>query len=188
MTGYPFAAVRCWVGIGLASWVLIANTGAQVVRDAETMAADGATLWQVVDRLTREFPLTKARVEGVLGAVLTERENSGNPLYLSYRSNRQKLNDGTVIANVDFRIKRTGNDVGFIVVDLEGTCIDYRAVNSHYQGLHITGVPRGGSLNEAITHAAILPWGKLSFGFARRNPDCLAWITVEPSFPDSSQR
>jgi hypothetical protein len=138
------------------------------------------TLWQAVEGLTQQVPFTKAKVEALLPVVLTERDAAGNALFHFFKSNRIELNDGAVIANVDLRIGRNGADPGLMVLEIEGACVTYGQVRRYYKDLQMSGVPRGGSLNEAVSHSASLPWGKLSFGFAQRNPDCLAWIAFDP--------
>ena len=66
------------------------------------------------------------------------------------------------------------------VLELGGPCVPLEEVRGHYGDLQITDTPHGHSLDEKTSYTAYLPWGELSFGFAERNPDCLASIVFEP--------
>ncbi|AQW30134.1 hypothetical protein ACKZDW_16590 [Ralstonia syzygii subsp. celebesensis] len=138
------------------------------------------TLWQAVDVLPRQIPFSKAKIENLLSAQLTETDEGGNDVFQFFKSSPVKLSDGVVIENIDLRIKRQGSHPGFMVLRVSGPCISLDMVRSHYGNLEVTDVPRGHSLEESTTHATTLPWGRLSFSFKERNPGCLASVTFKP--------
>ena len=142
------------------------------------------TLWQVVDALPRLIPFTKAGVEKLFSVHLAETDYTGNDVFQFYKSNPVQLPDGVVISNIDLRIRRKVGHPGFLSLSLESACVNLDQVRRRFGPLEITEIPRGHSLNEKTYHTARLPWGELSFGFAERNPDCLASIVFDPKKPD----
>jgi hypothetical protein len=166
--------------MSLAAW-LIAWGGADAQTKGKSMKHSPLSLWQVVAVLTEQPQYTKAKIEGLLPVTLVETNNAGgNEIFQFFKSDPVLLNDGSVILNIDLRIKRQGSHPGFLVLELGGTCVPLEEVRGHYGDLQITDTPHGHSLDEKTSYTAYLPWGELSFGFAERNPDCLASIVFEP--------
>ncbi len=147
------------------------------------MNAVELTWWQAVDALVKQIPFSKKKVETLLKTSLSETDNTGNDVFQFYESPPVTLKDGVVIRNIDLRIKRIGPHPGFMVLEIKGQCITLDQIRRRYGPLEITEAPRGRSLDEETSHSAMQPWGKLSFGFAERNPDCLASIVFNPK-PD----
>lgn len=147
------------------------------------MAGERMNLWQTIEGLTRRIPFTKAGVEAFLGVALRETEQS-NPHFQFFDGPEVALDQGVVIAALDLRIKRKGGHSGFLVLELAGPCITLPQVRSYYHQLELTQIPRGRSLDETTVHSAMLPWGKLSFGFREKNPDCLAMVVFDPKNPE----
>ena len=144
------------------------------------MKAVELTWWQAVDALVMQIPFSKQKVETLLKTSLNETDNTGNDVFQFYESPPVTLKDGVVIRNVDLRIKRTGPHPGFMVMEIEGLCITLDQIRRRYGPLEITETPHGHSLDDETSHSVMQPWGKLSFGFAERNPDCLASIVFDP--------
>jgi len=157
------------------------------VKDAQ-MTESSKTLWQTIDALAQQIPLTQEKVERVLDITLFDtdprtlvfqptsfRPLEGGPVVLA---------NGVVIENVDLRVKYVENDPGFLVLNFAGTCVHLDAVRAHYDGVRITATPRAlsafHSLDETTSHSTMLSWGKLSFLFAERNPECLSSVVLAP--------
>ncbi|MCC8392161.1 hypothetical protein LJ656_06130 [Paraburkholderia sp. MMS20-SJTR3] len=143
------------------------------------------TLWQTIDAVVQNIPLTKAKVERVLVTRVAVKDTSKNPFRNAasqfYVGGPVKLSDGVVVGKVDLRIRYKFGHPGFLVLDeLGGTCITLKTVRAHYPDLTVTEYPKGQSLDEAVGFSAFLEWGKLSFGFVERNPDCLAHVAFDP--------
>lgn len=137
------------------------------------------TLWQAITHLSQQIPFSKESVEEVLATRLVRCVEQGNEFFWFYEGNDIALAGGGVL-NVDLRIKREGEHPGFLVINLSGTCNKLAEVRSHYDELQITDTPRGHSLDEVTSYTAILSWGKLSFGFKERQPDCLSSVAFNP--------
>jgi hypothetical protein len=180
-TIHPKSTVRRWFLIGLAGWLAGCGLINEMQSKENTMTAKNMTLWQAIGALEQQIPFTKAKIEGLLSTVLTETDNTGNDVFQFYKSRRIELGGGVEISNVDLRIKRNGPHPGFMVWDISGTCIKLAQVRSHYGEMQITDMPRGHSLDEETSYSTMRTWGKLSFGFAERNPDCLASIAFDPN-------
>ena len=138
------------------------------------------TLWQAIDALARQVPFTRSKVQAALSVALIERDNPSNELFQFYKSNPVKLAEGVEIENVDLRVKRSGGHPGLVVLSTDGACVSLGDVRARYGDLEITGTPRGRSLDEETMHSTQLPWGKLSFGFRERKPDCLSSVVLNP--------
>jgi len=177
----PKNSVRRWFLIALAGWLAGCGLTNEMQLKENTMTTKNMTLWQAIETLAQQIPFTKAKIEGFLSTVLTETDNTGNDVFQFYKSNRIELGDGVEISNVDLRIKRHGPHPGFMVLDINGTCIKLDQVRSHYGEMQITDMPRGHSLDEVTSYTAKRPWGELSFSFAERNPVCLASIAFDPN-------
>ena len=145
------------------------------------------TLWQAIAAAAQQLPFSQAKLEEIFSVALSERDHSHNIAFLA--GGGAVLADGCVIDKIDLRIGNAATSFrGFLVLTVSGPCIALAQVRSHYGDLLITGVPRGDSLDEATWHSATLPWGKLSFGFAERNPACLTRIAFEPAPPEPAPR
>jgi hypothetical protein len=58
-------------------------------------------------------------------------------------------------------------------------CIDRAATLQRYGPLQLSQSPRGGSLDEETSFTRAELWGKISFGFAERKPDCLSSVVFD---------
>ncbi|QDQ84733.1 hypothetical protein [Paraburkholderia megapolitana] len=141
------------------------------------------TLWQAIDTLVAQLPFSKAKVETALGTPLREVDRNTYTVFLE-SADAVQLADNERIAKIDLRLGSEQAHPGLLSLDLEGGCINLDAVRAHYSNLKITDIPRGRSLDEATTHSAALPWGKLSFGFKERAPNCLAYVVLAPGEGD----
>lgn len=139
------------------------------------------TIWEAIDIVAKQVPFARDTIETALSTTLAETDNPGNDIFRFYESQPVHLEDGVVVSNIDLRIKRSGPHPGFLVLAVDGACIRLELVRRHYDNLRITGTPRGRSLDEQTYYTATLPWGDLSFGFAERNPDCLASVAFNPT-------
>lgn len=155
------------------------------------MTQPDMTLWQTIDALAQQIPFTRAKVEAVLMTHLVEKDTSGSPFpntafrfYVAGRTVR--LSDGVVISNVDLRIRRRAGHPGFLVLNLNGACIGLDEIRAHYEDIKLTFPPRPDSADPSTGYSVFLPWGKLSFGFPVRNPDCLSSLVFDPEAVDAS--
>lgn len=144
------------------------------------MTASNMDLWQLVQALRERTPFTTNGVEALFGP-LQPREQAGDGPFAFYKGGPVALKDGTKVAEVDLRVRKTaGSPSSFLVLSLEGTCVTLASVREHYAELKITQTPRGRSLDEETSHTSVQPWGRLSFGFKERNPKCLSSIAFDP--------
>ncbi len=139
------------------------------------------TLWQSIDALAAQLPFSVQKVGRTLSTTLSDTHAEGGTVFQFFEGTPVRLADGTELARIDLRIKREGAHPGFLVLELKGRCVPLAEVRQHYPALQITDVPRGRSLDESTSHTATLGWGRLSFGFAERNPGCLAFVAFDPA-------
>lgn len=155
-----------------------ANGTQQPVTPQPTM-----TVWQTIDALARQLPLSQAAVESILGTRLSENNRNDYTVFLGSDHPIQLAGD-TRITEVDLRFSVKRRFPGFLVLHVDGGCISIDAVRAHYGEIPITDVPHGHSFEEETVHSARLPWGRLSFGFKKRDPDCLATVVLAPGKMD----
>ena len=169
-----------WLGgflvtvVGLAA--LLQACKADPGRDTMNQADMG--LWRVVDALAQQIPFSKQKVETVLSTRL--KEENRNDYTVFFEGVGGEPDKGVVISNVDLRLKLTGKDPGFLVLDISGACVTIDQVRARYGDIELTGMPRGSSLEEEFNYSKFLPWGRVSFGFKEEKPDCLSSISFHP--------
>lgn len=173
---HPYLRLKAGLAVGL----LVAGMNGEAMTKETTMKTNEMTLWQTITSLAEQIPLTRQKVETVLQTTLRESDNTGNDVFQFYESPPVELKDGVVIRTVDLRIKRAGAHPGFMVLEMEGSCVTLDQIRQHYGDVPITSSPRGSSLHEKTHYTATLPWGTLAFGFLERNPGCLASIALKP--------
>ena len=139
------------------------------------------TLWQTIETLAVQLPFSTQNVGRTLSTTLSDTLAAGGNVFQFFEGSPVRLADGTELARIDLRIKREDASRGFLVLELKGRCVPLAEVRQHYAALDITDVPRGRSLDEATTFTAMPGWGRLSFGFTERNPDCLAFVAFDPA-------
>jgi hypothetical protein len=139
------------------------------------------TLWQAIEALAAQLPFSIQGVGRTLRTTLSDTHAEGAEVFRFFEGTPVRLADGTELSRIDLRIKREGAHPGFLVLDLQGRCVPMTEVRQHYAALDLTDVPRGRSLDESTSYTAALGWGRLSFGFAQRNPDCLAHVAFDPA-------
>lgn len=139
------------------------------------------TLWQSIDALAAQLPFSIQKVGRTLSTTLSDTHAEGGTVFQFFEGTPVRLADGTELARIDLRIKREDASQGFLVLELKGRCVPMAELRQHYPALEIAGVPRGRSLDESTTFTATSGWGRLSFGFAERNPGCLAFVAFDPA-------
>lgn len=135
-------------------------------------------LWTVIDYLPTRLPFSTDKIESALNVVLAK--DSENEYFSFYKAQDLALSNGVVIESIDLRIKKEQPHPGFLVIQLAGACVPRAEVLRRYEGLDITDHPRGRSLDEQTSYSRREVWGKLSFGFAERSPDCLRSVVFSP--------
>jgi hypothetical protein len=131
----------------------------------------------VVEAVRASPKLSKASVEQLLGVKLVTLP--GNDAFNLYKGGAGKL-DGMAVTAVDFREPKAGGGATagpLLNLKVAGKCLKRADLEAKYGKMKLTGSPRGRSLDEESSWSLIEPWGRLSFGFAERNPDCLSSVT-----------
>ncbi len=147
------------------------------------MKTNEMTLWQVVEAVTRQIPFTREKIELSFSAKLKEVDQNSYTVF--YTGGGVPLANGVLISTIDLRLGReVGDSYAFLSIGLSGGCVSLGDVRAHFGPLEITETPRGRSLDEKTYHTTRLAWGELSFGFAERNPSCLALIVFDPKKPE----
>lgn len=141
------------------------------------------TLWQAIEQLAQQGPLTKARVEQTLGA----------PLQLDTQDeHRTRWVGGEVALQGNVRITQVGLTVlakesaarrTTLGLFLSGACIARSDIEDQYGALLLVAAPRGRSLHETSLWESSQPWGQLRFAFKQNNPECLHSVSIMPGTP-----
>lgn len=165
-------------GLAVAFWLVMSARSDDTYGKEKTMNPSTMTLWQVIDAQPQIIPFTQANVEMLFATTLSEKRRSTHTLFLE--GGDVPLAQASRIAKIDLRLGFEAGDLGFMVLSLDGACISLDQVRRHFEDLQITEAPRGRSMDEETSYSVMMPWGKLSFGFAQRNPNCLASIVFNP--------
>lgn len=143
--------------------------------DSAKPVATPTSLTQALDQL-RAAGLTRANVERAFGARLAA--GDANDAFAFYTA--EGIAIGGVKVSLDWRepVAGGGATAGPLLnVRIGDGCPPRGDIERHYGPLEPTGVPRGRSPDETFSFSRDEPWGRLSFGFAERAPDCLALVT-----------
>ena len=138
--------------------------------------APAPTLAAIVADLRHGSALDRARIEKAAGARLSLlSENDA----FSFYGGRSRTADHVAV-ELDFREPRPGGGATagpMLNLMLTGGCQTRPEVEKAFGPLHVAGVPTGRSEDEELSLTRSEPWGRLSFGFADRTPECLTTIT-----------
>ncbi|MET0383073.1 MAG: hypothetical protein ABW032_06580 [Burkholderiaceae bacterium] len=140
--------------------------------------ANHVGLWDLVKSLEDNEPLTKHFVEQALQTKLEAHADSSNSVVEFFKCGPVKLQSG-ILTKIDFRFTKERPESNFLILSITGPCVSFAQVRQRYGNLKITNIPRGRSLEEMTSHSVDLEWGRLSFGFRARNPNCLAAISFD---------
>jgi len=141
------------------------------------MGIQHITLWQLIERLAAQPSLSPGKIQQVLPTNFSERLRYPNTLF--YEGGSLHLADHITIEAIDLRVRLTDETQGMVLLDITGACVALEQVEVHYPDLVPTDVPRGRSLEEKTYWTTYPLWGKLSFGFKERNPNCLASVVID---------
>lgn len=134
-------------------------------------------LWTLVDDLPTKMPLERDTLQTLLGVVL--REKGSNAYTDMYEGGPVHLKGEVEIESIDLRVSKDKANSRLMVLKLAGNCVRKADVLGRHHHLAITDPPRGRSLDEETSYSVERPWGKLSFGFAERSPDCLRSVVFD---------
>lgn len=140
------------------------------------MTQQSAPLNALIDRLRASDALDRPSVERALGVVLRPALTTDS--LASFEAEGVKAGPFTI--SVDYREPVQGGPAdgssSIFSLDVTEGCPSKADMEARYSPWKLTGTPRGHSLNEKTYWSLYEPWGRLSFGFAERAPDCLASI------------
>jgi len=166
---------------------LIISTTAYAVESQKKIYMDTqrTTLWQLIGKLGVYPSLSPDKIKQILPTDFSKRLRTDYFSY--YNGGPLHLAEQISIEAIDLRVRLMDETKGLVVLSLAGACVTLNDVHLHYQDIRITGHPRGHSLDEKTSWSTYQPWGKLSFGFKERNPDCLASVTINRIDPLPTQ-
>ncbi len=138
-----------------------------------------AAVHQLLTKLRKEKPFTRERVGELLKTKLIE--TSRNDYFAFLEGKPVDLDGGLSLAKIDLRLRVDGKpSSGFLVLDIDKPCVGRKEIFSKYGDIKLESAPTGRSPDEKHSYLLEDDWGKMSFGFAEKNPDCLATIVLDP--------
>jgi len=148
-----------------------------------SMKTPNTSLWQLIDMLGKHPSLLPDKIRQALPVEFSERRRSGYSSF--YDGGRLSLIGQVDIEAIFLRVRHEDEMRGMVslYLDPDGTCVTLDDVHGHFPDVVITGHPRGHSLDEQTYWSIQQLWGKLSFGFKERNPDCLASVVLDRTDP-----
>ncbi|ALV06032.1 hypothetical protein [Roseateles depolymerans] len=134
-------------------------------------------LWTLVDDLPTRTPFDKEKIEQALRIVLIQDEELTNEYFTALKGGPVSLAREVDIEAVSLRVSvKEPTEKWLLNLTVAGKCVARSDVLARYPRLEVTNAPRGRSPNEETSYSRKELWGKLSFGFAQRNPDCLSSV------------
>jgi len=172
--------VARWLMIGIASLLVACGQKNGLENKEQKMTAREMTLWQVVDYLGNHLPLRLEKIEQLFQSKFSKLDAS-NQYFTFWEGDGGSLQGGVTAPRIVLGLRNNDiKDPGMLTLNLSGTCVKLDEIKNKYGELTIVGVPRGRSEDEETKYEAQAPWGKLVFGFAERNPDCLSSVGLGP--------
>ncbi len=166
----------------LFAYLLVASTAAcSTANENQRMNQASFTLWQTIEQLAQQGPLTKAKIEQTLGSTLQLDKQD---------EHRTRWIGGEVVLQGNVRIAQTGFTVlnkehaarqSTIGLFLAGACIGRHDIEAQYGELLLVSAPRGRSPHETSVWESARPWGQLRFAFKQNNPECVHSVSIIPS-------
>lgn len=172
--------VRSACILTLATLMLVACVHSSIDEQEGISMATKETLWQMIEAIERNMPLTKEGAEQALGTSFQLAQQDQYSVH--WISEEVLLDNGARISNASLVLGAKGPVASQgITLNLTGECITRNEVKARYGEMEIVGHPRGHSLQEATSFGAAQLWGELIFAFREIDPDCLAYVTFRPS-------
>jgi hypothetical protein len=164
----------------LITLIMSSTLDAKVTRkDRRKMSPALAGIHQILTKLRQQGSFTQARVNELLKTKLVEKDRND---YFAFLENGEiQVEGGMILEKVDLRLRIDGEPhSGFLALSVAKPCISRDEIFAKYGKLNLTSAPTGRSLDEQHAYSLEDSWGKMSFGFAERKPDCLSSIVLEP--------
>jgi len=139
-------------------------------------------LEELVQMLEAAAPWTIKRVESVFASASSlARSNNAIAIHtMGPFCYEEKL----IIEEVHLRVRTNTNKMSRLIISLSEDAgrFTFDRIKSAWPDIRIdpSTYPRGQSWDEKRHYQTNRPWGRLSFGFKERQPDCLASITFIP--------
>lgn len=143
-------------------------------------------IWTLLDDLPSRMPLDPEPVQNAFGVAL--RHVSANEFVDFFEGGPVPLADGVDVQNLDLRVHKDEPLQRLLVLTIGSRCVERSAVLARYDSLQITDHPRSTFPDQQTYWSKQQPWGKLSFGFAQGNPDCLRTVVLDTWPPASEQQ
>ncbi|MEA5172996.1 hypothetical protein VB149_03680 [Xanthomonas fragariae] len=149
-------------------------------KNFEDSTMSAPTIWQLIENLTHQMPLTPEKVAATIGTPLQPHKQT--PQLTQYVGAGVPLAGNVRIENSSLALGPQGefDDKSGLSLELGGACVTLDQVREHYGGLKVTQTPRGRSDKETTVHVSRQPQGSLSFAFRAGNPDCLYRVGIRP--------
>lgn len=138
------------------------------------------SLWQAIERLAQQAPLSPDKVEQTLGSpLLLDKQDAHRTRWVG---GEVALQDNVRIAQTGFTLlsQEQANPRSSVGLFLSGACIGRDEIEARYGSLRLVTAPRGRSLNESSVWESVQPWGQLRFAFKQNNPECLHSVSISP--------
>lgn len=144
----------------------------------ENRRVSETALWQILDSLGREMPLTKRNFEQSLGTTLfLEKRDAyksrwiGEPVVLG---SDLGIEVPTLVLDPTDRFDKQSR----ASLEVVGKCITIDLVQARYGQLTIVDSPRGHSLRDATVYRSRQKWGSFYFAFEEIARDCLSSVSL----------
>lgn len=143
------------------------------------MTAKDMTLWQVIDYLGSHVPLRLEKIEQLFELTLSKLDSS-NPSVTFWEGRDGFLQNNVRVSRIVLGVRNNDEqDPGMLTLNVSDKCLKLDDIKNKYGELAMAGAPRGRSEDEETTfEAKKILWGKVVFGFAVRNPDCLSSVGI----------
>jgi hypothetical protein len=148
-------------------------------------------VWQLIARATADMPLTREKVEAVLGVEMTTYRDrafaDGDDPPRHWKATNIGLSSTLAVKYASFEVQGDGSwRIASFDFASPTACVTVDDVRREFPEMALTSRPSGHSPEEEFVWGVEQDWGALSFGFPEsggdpKPGDCLKGISLQPS-------
>ena len=125
--------------------------------------------------------ISRRGIESLIGSRFIEVQGTGS--MGNFAISEKEISPHAGFSGADLRVNARTSEA-ILVLDVVDTCPGKHDVLRRYPGAVISNHPRGHALDEETSYTVERQWGRLTFGFKERSPDCLSSVTMVFKSPD----
>jgi outer membrane murein-binding lipoprotein Lpp len=136
--------------------------------------AAALTLWQAIDSLSKQVPLTKEKIESALSVQMNDKEGYDTQYFKYFFGDNLILADSVVISAIRHGSRKSNPAESWIALNgITGACFTQNQIEDRYGILEVVDLPVPDSSRFRFVYERRTSWGWMTFSFHAHPPYCL---------------